>query len=73
MTTEQEKLLTSNLDELVFDVDYNTIRTSKVAIIDIVKASDFKYRYKDGKLLNYPINVKGSCWNPKEMYIYNSH
>lgn len=73
MTTKQENLLANHTGELIFDVNYSTIRSNKIVIIDIIPAYDFKYRYKDGILLNYPINVTGSSWNANEMYIYNSH
>lgn len=72
MTTKQEQLLSNHNTEIVFEVDYSTIRESRVIILDIINACDFRYRYKDGKLLNFPIRVHGTCWNPVEMYIYNN-
>ena len=63
----------ANVSDLIFDVDYSTIRNTKIKINKIVLGSDFKYKYDSkGNLLNYPIYVSGQCWNQVEMYIYNS-
>ena len=63
----------TDVSNLIFDVDYSTIRNIKIKINKIVLGSDFKYRYDSkGNLLNFPINVAGTCWNQVEMYIYNS-
>ena len=68
-----ELLETTKASNLIFDVDYSTIRESKIKINRIVLNSDFKYRYdENGNLLNYPVYVSGTCWNKNEMCIYNS-
>ena len=66
-------LLGTNASNLIFDVDYSTIRSSKIKINRIILASNFVYKYDSkGNLLNFPVNVAGTCWNQVEMYIYNS-
>lgn len=73
MNSKQFQALTEDQKALcVFDVDYSTLLLKETNINDIVFLSDFRYKYNaNGDLLNYPISIKNSCWNAKEMYIYN--
>ena len=71
MTPEQFFAL-SSITNIAFEVDYSTIKSNEIKIINIVFISDFEYKYdKQGNPLNWLVPVSGTCWNQKLMYIYN--
>ena len=70
--TPEQFLALSSAANVAFEVDYSTIKSNKINIINIVFISDFEYKYdRQGNPLNWPVLVAGTCWNQKLMYIYN--